>query len=57
MRTEIPAILPAMPPAVVPALELCPIIGICVTEFDEEPRETLLVEHDRQLELEAVKEG
>jgi len=44
MKTEIDAILPATPPAIAPAFELCPPIGVGVAEFEEEPRETLLEE-------------
>ena len=44
------AILPATPPAMAPGFELCLPIGIGVAEFEEEPRETLLVEYDEELE-------
>ncbi len=33
---EIDAILPATPPAIAPAFELCPPIGVGVAEFEEE---------------------
>jgi hypothetical protein len=50
MTIEIAAIPPAIPPAMPPVFELCPPIGIGVAEFEEEPREMLLVECDEELE-------
>jgi hypothetical protein len=51
MTIDIAAIPPATPPAVVLVFELCPPIGIGVTEFEKEPRESLLVEYDKELEV------
>jgi hypothetical protein len=50
MAIEIAAIPLATPPAMAPVFELCPPIDIGVTEFEEELRETLLVEYDEELE-------
>jgi hypothetical protein len=44
------AIPPATPPTMGPVFELCPPIGIGEAEFEEEPRESLLVEYDEELE-------
>jgi hypothetical protein len=55
---EIPPILPATPPAMAPVFELRPPIGIGVAEFEEEPRESLLVEElELELRLEAGVKG
>jgi hypothetical protein len=50
MTIEIAAIPPATPPTMTPVFELCPPIGIGVAEFEEEPRESLLVGCDKELE-------
>jgi len=47
---EIAVIPPATPPAMAPVFELCPPIGTGVAEFEEVPRESLLVEYDEELE-------
>jgi hypothetical protein len=50
MTMEIAAIPPATPPTMAPVFELCPPIGIGEAEFEEELRESLLVEYDEELE-------
>ncbi len=50
MRMEIDAILPATPPAIAPAFERRPPMGVGVAGFEEEPWEKLLVEYNEELE-------
>lgn len=55
---ESPPIPPATPPAMAPVFDLLPSIGIGVAEFEEEPRELLLVEElELELRLEAGVKG
>ena len=56
MRMNIVAVPSATPPAMAPAIEQYPPIGIGTAELDEEPRETLLAEDDCELEL-GLEEG
>jgi hypothetical protein len=50
MTIEIAAIPPATPPAMAPVFELCPLIGMGVAGFEEEPRESLLVGYGEEFE-------
>ena len=50
MTVDSVAILPATSPVMAPVFELHLPIGTGVAEFEEEPRETLLVEYDEELE-------
>lgn len=47
---EIAAMPPATPPAIELVFELCPPMGLGVAEFEEEPRETPLVDDDEEPE-------
>ena len=53
MTIEIATIPPASPPAMAPVFESYPSIGMGAAEFEEEPRESLLVGY----ELDAGVEG